>query len=94
MLWNERMGHIGEKGLRAMHNKGMVEGFPECGLEVDFCEHFIYGKQIRLRFPYGATRENGILELLHSDMFGPITVPSLGWSMYYVSFIDDFSRKT
>jgi hypothetical protein len=30
------MGHIGEKGLRAMHNKGMVEGFPNCNLEVIF----------------------------------------------------------
>ena len=28
MLWNERIGHIGEKGLRAMNNKGMVEEFP------------------------------------------------------------------
>jgi hypothetical protein len=94
MLWHERMGHIGEKGLRAMHNKGMVEDFPECNLEVDFCEHCIYGKQSRVRFPSGATRENGILELVHSDVFGPVTVPSLGGSLYYVSFIDDFSRKT
>jgi hypothetical protein len=93
-LWHERMGHIGEKGLRAMQRKGMVEGFPECGLEVDFCEHCIYGKQSRVRFPSGATRENGILELVHSDVFGPVTVPSLGGSLYYVSFIDDFSRKT
>jgi hypothetical protein len=94
MLWHERMGHIGEKGLRAMHNKGMVEDFPECNLEVDFCEHCIYGKQSRVRFPSGATRENGILELVHSDVFGPVSVPSLGGSLYYVSFIDDFSRKT
>jgi hypothetical protein len=36
MLWHQRMGHIGEKGLRAMHNKGMVEGFPDCNLEVIF----------------------------------------------------------
>jgi hypothetical protein len=42
MLWHERMGHTGEKIIRAMHGKGMVEGFPECGLEVDFCEHCIY----------------------------------------------------
>ena len=27
-------------------------------------------------------------------MFGPVKVPSLGKSMYYVSFIDDFSRNT
>jgi hypothetical protein len=94
MLWHERMGHIGEKGLRAMHNKGMVEDFPECNLEVNFCEHCVYGKQSRVRFPSRVTRENGILELVHSDVFGPISMPSLGVSLYYVSFIDDFSGKT
>ena len=31
---------------------------------------------------------------MHSDVFGPMKVPSLGKSMYYVSFIDDFSRNT
>jgi hypothetical protein len=47
-----------------------------------------------VRFPSGETRENGILELVHSDVFGPVIVPSLGGSLYYVSFIDYFSRKT
>jgi len=47
-----------------------------------------------VRFPSGATRENGNLELVHSDLFGLISVPSLGGYMYYVSFIDDFSKKT
>jgi hypothetical protein len=27
-------------------------------------------------------------------VFGPVPIPSLGKSMYYVSFIDDFSRNT
>ena len=40
------------------------------------------------------TRENGILEMVHSDVFGLVTMPSLGGYMYYVSFIDYFSRKT
>jgi hypothetical protein len=77
-----------------MHKKSIVEYFPKCNLEVDFSEHCVYGKQIWVRFPFGATRENGILEFIHSDVFGPISVPSLGGSMSYVSFIDDFSRKT
>jgi hypothetical protein len=47
-----------------------------------------------VRFPSGVTRENWILELVHSDVFGPILVPSLGESMYYISFIVYFSRKT
>jgi hypothetical protein len=75
MLWHKRMGHIGEKGLQAMHNKGMVEGFPKCKLEVDFCEYCIYGKQNQIRFPYGVTREKEVLELVHSDVFSPVTGP-------------------
>jgi hypothetical protein len=60
-LWHERMGHIGEKLLRSMQRKGMVEGFPKCGLEFDFCENCIYGKQSRVRFPSRETKANGIL---------------------------------
>jgi hypothetical protein len=94
MLWHQRLGHIGEKGLQLLHGKGMVEGMSNCSLDFDFCEHCLYGKQNRVRFPSGATRAEGILQLVHSDVFGPVSVPSLGKSMYYVSFIDDFSRKT
>ena len=36
MLWHQQLGHIGEKGLCAMHSKGMVEGFPDCSCEFDF----------------------------------------------------------
>ena len=35
-----------------------------------------------------------MLELVHSDVFGATKFPSLGKSVYYVSFIDDFSRNT
>jgi hypothetical protein len=94
MLWHERMGHIGEKGIQAMHNKGMVKDFPEYNLEIDFCGHYIYGKNIRVRFTFVATRAKGILELVHGDVFGLFFVPSLGGSLYYVSFIDYFSKKT
>jgi hypothetical protein len=66
-----------------MQRKGMVEGFPEHGLEVDFSEHYIYGKQSRVTFSSGVIRENGILELVHSDVFGLVTVPSLGGSLYF-----------
>jgi hypothetical protein len=71
----------------------MVEGMSNCTLDFDFCEHCIYGKQNQVRFPYVATRAKGILELIHSDVFEPVCVPSLGKSVYYVSFIDDFSRN-
>jgi hypothetical protein len=45
MLWNQRLGHIGEKGLQLLHCKGMVGGISKCSLDFDLCEHCVYGKQ-------------------------------------------------
>ena len=45
MLWNQRLGNIGEKGLRLLHGKGMVEGMSNCSLDFDLCEHCVYVKQ-------------------------------------------------
>eukprot|EP00253_Pinus_taeda_P014634 PITA_14634 len=94
MIWHQRLGHIGKKGLQLLHGKGMVEGMSNSSLDFDFCEKSVYGKQNWVRFPFGGKRVKQILELVHSDVFGPVKVPSLGNSMYYVSFIDDFSRNT
>ena len=49
MLWRQRLGHIGEKGLRILHGKGMVEGMSNSSLDFDFCENCVYGKQNRVR---------------------------------------------
>jgi hypothetical protein len=51
-------------------------------------------KKNRVKFPSSSSRAEGILQLVHSDVFGPESVPSLGKSVYYVSFIDEFSRNT
>ena len=72
----------------------MVEGMSNSSLDFNFCEHCVYGKQNRVSFPSGAKRANKILELVHSDVFGPMSVPSLSKYVYYVSFIYDFSRNT
>ena len=47
-----------------------------------------------MSLPSGSKRAKQILELVHNDVFGHVKVPSLGKSMYYESFIDDFSRNT
>ena len=53
-------------------------------MDFDFYEHCIYGKQNQVRFASGATRAKGILDLIHSDVFGPMLVQSLGIFVYYV----------
>jgi hypothetical protein len=72
----------------------MVEGMSKYSLDFDLCEHCVYWKKNRVIFPSSATREEGSLHLVHSDVFEPVSVPSLGKSVYYVSFIDDLLRST
>jgi len=72
----------------------MIEGMTNNSLDFDFCENCVYGKQNRVSFPFGGKRAKQILELVHSDVFGLVKVPSLGKSLYYVSFIEDFLRNT
>ena len=94
MLWHQRLQYNGEKDLRILHGKGMVEGMTNNSLDFDFYENCLYVKQNRLSLPFSGKRVKQILEFVQSDVFGPVKVPSLGKSMYYVSFIDDFSRNT
>eukprot|EP00253_Pinus_taeda_P017061 PITA_17061 len=94
MLWHKRLGHIGEKGLRILHGKCMVEGMCNSSPDFDFYVNCVHGNQNQVSFPSGCKRAKHILEFVDSDVFGPVKVPSLGKFVYYVSFIDDFSRNT
>jgi len=72
----------------------MIEGMSDFSLYFYLCENFIYGKLNRVSYPSSAKSAKHILEFVHNDVFRPMSVPSLGKFMYYVSFIDDFSRNT
>jgi len=48
MLWHQRLGHIGKKGLQIIHGNGMVEGMSNLSQDFYFYEHYVYGKQNRV----------------------------------------------
>nr|GFC23499.1 retrovirus-related Pol polyprotein from transposon TNT 1-94 [Tanacetum cinerariifolium] len=61
---------------------------------VGFYEPCVLGKQKKVSFVnFGNTRKLQRIELLHTDVYGLISVASIGRSCYYVTFIDDSSRK-
>ena len=61
---------------------------------MDFCESCMYGKQKRVIFvKIGKENKKEKLELVHTDVWGWAQVSFLGGSHYYVTFIDDATRK-
>jgi hypothetical protein len=58
------------------------------------CIGFALGKNAKVYFPRNKSRSKGVLDLIHSYVSGSMSVESLQGSSYYVTFIDDFSRKT
>ena len=57
------------------------------------CEHCLFGKQTQSTHKKGSTRKTERLQLVHSDVCGPMSMALMGGALYFVTFIDDFSRK-
>ena len=84
-----RLGHIDECGMLELHKRNLLKGVKTCKL--DFCKYCVYGKQHRVSFKTGSHTSKGVLDYTHSDVWG--LVSSHSDAQYFVSFIDDYSRK-
>jgi hypothetical protein len=76
------LGHIGENGLLALKNKNLVDGLNDYSLEFDFCENFIYRKHNHVQFFSSSKKSSGLLDLIHSNVFGLFKVPSISKDFY------------
>ena len=92
-LWHHRLRNMSEKGMQILHSRNLLPGLKRVDLK--FNENCVYGKHKRVRFlRVGKEKKSEKLELVHIDVWGPAQVSSLGGSCYYVTFIDDATRKT
>ncbi|GKG01024.1 hypothetical protein Tco_0305729, partial [Tanacetum coccineum] len=84
------------KSLNLLHQKNMVGGgLPQIHEIEGVCEGCALGKHHRKPFPKGvAWRAKEILELVHTDLCGPMRSPSHGNNLYFILFIDDFNGMT
>jgi hypothetical protein len=92
-FWHQRLGHVGFDKLGRIIEKGLVHGLPKADVKIDMvCSGCQFGKAAQLPFTSSDHRSNSPLELVHSDVFGPIKQSSMSGMKYMVTFIDDFSR--
>lgn len=96
-VWHARLGHIGYDALARMVEKDMILGinvtpeeFKEAGKKT--CEICELTKQTTASFPKSSpTNTTAPLEIVHSDVCGPISCDSYGGMKYALTILDDFS---
>ena len=92
-LWHIRLAHAHYRALPL--ERKVAEGIPEIQKKHDgVCKGCAKGKNTKKTFPSSERKEKGILKIIHSNVCGPMSSSSLSRYVYYVYFIDDFSRKT
>jgi hypothetical protein len=90
-LWHKRLGHMSEKGLQVLAKKQLLPNIK--GTSLMPCTHCLVGKQRKVSFHKSSqSRKTNILDLVHTDVC-TMNTKTLGGALYYVTFIDDHSRK-
>ena len=88
-VWHARLGHIGQERMNRLAREGLLG--TRAKIQLSICEHCLAGKATRK--PFGkAIRSESTLQLIHSDICGPMNVKARHGASYFITFIDDFSR--
>ena len=89
-LWHFRLRHVGDGRLQKLHKDAYLGAFDYESFAT--CEACIMGKLPKPPFSGIGERAKGVLELIHSDVYGPMPVQARSGSFYFITFTDDFSR--
>lgn len=99
-LWHRRLGHISYSSLHKLMSISEGIKIPNkelVGLEKNFdatCEVCLMAKQMRSPFNSVRTRAKRPLEIIHTDVCGPIDPSTHDNKKYFVTFIDDYTNYT
>ena len=89
-LWNLRLGHINLDKINRIVKDGPLRKLNVSTHPV--CESCLEGKMTKRPFSAKGERSKEPLQLVHSDICGPLSVHARGGYEYFVTFIDDYSR--
>lgn len=93
-IWHRRLGHLSKNKLIELEK--LVDGMQvnKTDKVEKVCEVCISGKQSKLPHNERRTRARRPLELIHSDIMGPINITSWNSKKYILCFVDDFTHFT
>ncbi|CAI5979031.1 unnamed protein product, partial [Closterium sp. NIES-65] len=92
-LWHRRFGHLNMQALSTLHRQQLVTGLHLSSTSIPPCISCYRGKQTRQPFGVSHSRTTAPLQLIHSDIAGPLSYgTTIGGARYLLTFIDDYSR--
>ena len=94
-LWHRRFCHLNREDVQRIIKGDIVSGVTvKSKQEMDpICEPCLAGKQHRVSVPKLAQHRSSVpLQLVHSDVHGPLPVRSRQHYQYWITFIDDATR--
>jgi hypothetical protein len=90
-LWHKRLGHTGKGAISDLTEVEAVSGLGNVGTD-DGCDICVKAKQTREHFARSSSRALNVLELVHSDVIGPLRTRGMRNERYVVTLMDDYSR--
>ncbi|GJU60714.1 gag-pol polyprotein [Tanacetum coccineum] len=90
VTWHLKLGHMSEQRMKILMERKLIPGLTKVSLPL--CEYYVISKQHRLKFKASNSRSVSVIELVYSDVWQVLFL-SLGGAKYFVSFIDDYSRR-
>ena len=93
MKWHRKLGHIGMTSLDKLRSmvKGLNIGKIHCD-ETEVCDICLKAKQVRKPFNSIRSRAKRPLEIIHSDLCGPIDPFTYDNRRYILTFLDDYTH--
>ena len=89
-MWHCHLGRISEKCMKKLHEDGLLSLFDFESYET--CEDCLLGKMTKTPFTGFPERASDLLELIHTDVCGPMSSTARGGFQYFITFTDDLSR--
>ena len=89
-MWHLRLGHINSSRIHGLVKSGILNSLIFEPIPV--CESCLEGKMTKRPFKAKGNRATIQLELVHTDVCGPMSVQARGGYEYFITFTDDYSR--
>ena len=89
-LWHSRLSHPSDVKLQSLSN--IFPFLQNCCIKQ--CTICPLAKQKRLPFPFNNTMCDSSFDLVHMDVWGPFSVPTLAGHRYFLTLVDDATRTT